>query len=62
MNLIHWSWGSYAIINTSILGAVFMVCMWRTGNILPLIVAHLLINYIGISGINIFLLMLQFAR
>ncbi len=52
--LIHWSWGSHAIINTSIMGAIFLVCVWRTGNIIPLIIAHYLVNLFGISGYNFF--------
>ena len=48
--LIHWSLGLHAIVNTAIIGAVFMVVMWRTGSVLPTIIAHFIINYVSFSG------------
>jgi len=52
--LVHWSWGSHAIINTFIISAVFLVCVWKTGNIIPLVISHLLVDYFGISGYHFF--------
>jgi len=49
--LIHWSLGLSAIVHTAIIGGVFMVCMWRTGSVLPTIIAHFLVNYLAFSGI-----------
>ncbi|MBU1001259.1 MAG: CPBP family intramembrane metalloprotease [Proteobacteria bacterium] len=43
---IHWSLGLAAVASTGLIGAVFMVCMWRTRSVLPLIVAHFVVNYI----------------
>jgi len=43
---IHWSLGLAAIAATGVIGAVFMVCMWRTGSVWPLIFAHFVVNYI----------------
>lgn len=44
--LIHWSLGLAAIAATAVIGAVFMVGMWRTGSVLPLVFAHFVVNYI----------------
>jgi len=49
--LIHWSLGLSAIVHTAIIGGVFMVCMWRTGSVIPTIIAHFLVNYVAFSGI-----------
>jgi membrane protease YdiL (CAAX protease family) len=49
--LIHWSLGLSAIVHTAIIGGVFMVCMWRTGSVIPTIIAHFFVNYIAFSGI-----------
>lgn len=43
---IHWSLGLAAVASTALIGALFMVCMWRTRSVLPLIVAHFVINFI----------------
>jgi hypothetical protein len=48
--LIHWSLGIHAIVNTAIIGAVFMVVMWRTGSVVPTIIAHFFVNYVAFSG------------
>ena len=48
--LIHWSMGLHAIVNTAIIGAVFMVVMWRTGSVVPTIIAHFFVNYVSFSG------------
>ena len=49
--LIHWSLGLSAIVHTAIIGAVFMICIWKTGSILPTIVAHFFVNYVAFSGL-----------
>ena len=48
--LVHWSLGIHAILNTAIVGAVFMVVMWRTGSVVPTIIAHFFVNYVAFSG------------
>jgi len=48
---IHWSFGLHAIVNTAIIGAVFMVVMWRTGSVIPTIIAHFIVNYVSFSGL-----------
>ena len=53
--LIHWSLGLNAIFNTAIIGMVFMVVMWRTGSVLPLILAHFIVDYVDFSGLGKFL-------
>ena len=47
---MHWSLGLHAIVNTAIIGAVFMVVMWRKGSVMPTIIAHFLVNYVAFSG------------
>lgn len=49
--IIHWSLGIHAIINTAILGSVFMIFRWKTGNVLPLIAAHFVVNYVAFTGL-----------
>jgi membrane protease YdiL (CAAX protease family) len=49
--LIHWSLGLSAVLHTTLIGAVFMSCMWRTGSVWPTVLAHFLVNYIAFSGI-----------
>jgi len=49
--LIHWSLGLSAIVHTAIIGAVFMICIWRTGSVFPTIVAHFFVNYVAFSGL-----------
>ncbi len=49
--IIHWSLGVHAIINTAIIGAIFMIVMWKTRSVIPLIIAHFLVDYIAFSGI-----------
>jgi len=48
---IHWSLGLHAIMNTAIIGALFMVVMWRTGSVVPTIIAHFIVNYVSFSGV-----------
>jgi len=42
--------GLHAIVNTAIIGAVFMVVMWRTGSVVPTIISHFIVNYVSFSG------------
>ena len=49
--LIHWSLGVHAIINAAIIGAIFMIVMWKTGSVLPVIIAHFLVDYVSFSGL-----------
>ena len=49
--LIHWSLGLSAIAHTTVIGAVFMICMWKTGSVLPTIFAHFFVNYVAFSGV-----------
>ena len=49
--LIHWSLGLSAIVHTAVIGAVFMICIWKTGSVLPTIFAHFFVNYVAFSGV-----------
>ena len=49
--LIHWSLGLGAIVHTAIIGTVFMVCVWKTGSVLPTIIAHFCVDYVAFSGV-----------
>jgi uncharacterized protein len=49
--LIHWSLGISAVAHTAVIGAVFMVCLWRTGSAYPTIAAHFFVNYVAFSGV-----------
>jgi CAAX protease family protein len=49
--LIHWSLGLSAIVHTGLIGAVFMTVMWKTGSVLPAIVAHFLVDYVAFSSL-----------
>lgn len=48
--IIHWSLGVSAIIHTASIGAIFMVSMWKTGSVLPTIIAHFFVNYVAFAG------------
>jgi hypothetical protein len=48
--LIHWSLGLPAIISTALIGAAFMVCVQKTGSILPTLVAHFVVNLVYFWG------------
>jgi len=48
--LIHWSLGLPAIISTALIGAAFMVCVHKTGSILPTLVAHFVVNLVYFWG------------
>ena len=50
--LIHWSLGLAAIVSTAIIGALFLLVMWRTGSVLPAVIAHFVVNYVDFSGMN----------
>jgi len=47
--VIHWSLGIPAVVSAAVIGAMFMVVMWRTGSVLPTIVAHFIVNYVAFS-------------
>ena len=49
--LIHWSLGLSAIVHTAMIGAAFMICIWKTGSVLPTIFAHFFVNYVAFSGV-----------
>ena len=45
--LIHWSQGLHAIVNTALIGLLFLFIRERTGSIWALVPAHFLINLIS---------------
>jgi len=47
--LIHWSLGPAAVAATGAIGVLFGVCLWRTGSVLPLILAHFVVDYVFFS-------------
>lgn len=49
--LIHWSLGINAIISTAIIGSVFMIALWRTKSVFPLIAAHFIVDHVAFSGL-----------
>lgn len=49
--LIHWSLGLHAIVNCSIWAILPLIVMWKTGSVLPAIIAHFLTNFVSFSGI-----------
>lgn len=49
--LIHWSNGLHAIISTSMIGVLFMVVVWKTKSVIPLIIVHFIINFVAYSGL-----------
>ena len=49
--LIHWSGGLHAVVVTSIIGAVFMVGYLAGGSLLPVMLAHFVINFIDLAGV-----------
>jgi len=49
--LIHWSGGLHAVVVTSIIGAVFMVGYLAGGSLLPIMLAHFVINFIDFAGV-----------
>jgi hypothetical protein len=38
------------IVNTALIGAVFMLSVWRTGSALPASVAHFEVDYLDFTG------------
>ncbi len=48
---IHWSLGLHAIINCSIWAILPLIVMWKTGSVIPAIIAHFLTNLVGFSGV-----------
>ena len=53
--LIHWSLGLAMIVKTTLIGAIFMVGMWKTGSVVPMIVAHALMDFTFFAGIHIWI-------
>jgi membrane protease YdiL (CAAX protease family) len=49
--LIHWSLGWHSVVVTGAIGAVFMVAYLRLRSILPLVVAHFVVNFIDFAGV-----------
>jgi hypothetical protein len=49
--LIHWSQGLYAILITSLIGAVFMIAYMKTRALPPIMLAHFMINFIDFAGV-----------
>ncbi|MEW6201308.1 MAG: type II CAAX endopeptidase family protein [bacterium] len=49
--LIHWSGGFHAIINATVIGAVFMIFYLRTRSTPALMLAHFTIDFIAFSGV-----------
>ncbi|MBW2062216.1 MAG: CPBP family intramembrane metalloprotease [Deltaproteobacteria bacterium] len=50
--LIHWSLGLHAIITTALWGILPLMVMWKTGSVIPSIVAHIVTNVISFSGVT----------
>ncbi len=49
--LIHWSLGVHAIINCAIWAILPLIVMWKTGSVIPAIIAHFLTDFVAFSGI-----------
>lgn len=49
--LIHWSQGGHAVLITGLIGAVFMSAFFVSRALLPVILAHFVINFIDFSGL-----------
>lgn len=49
--LIHWSLGLHAIITTALWGILPLMVMWKTGSVIPSIVAHIVTNVISFSSV-----------
>lgn len=47
---IHWSLGPAAVANAAVIGGVFSLCMWRTGSVYPLIIAHCIVDVLYFGG------------
>lgn len=41
----HWSLGIYSVIFNSLIGAIYFIAVWRTGSIVPSVIAHFVCNY-----------------
>ncbi|MBW2092896.1 MAG: CPBP family intramembrane metalloprotease [Deltaproteobacteria bacterium] len=48
---IHWSLGLHAVITTALWGILPLVVMWKTGSVIPSVLAHILTNMVSFSGI-----------
>ncbi len=49
--LIHWSLGMYAVLITSVIGAVFMIAYLKTRSLPAIMLAHFAINFIDFAGL-----------
>jgi membrane protease YdiL (CAAX protease family) len=49
--LIHWSLGWHSVVVTGAIGAVFMFAYLRLRSILPLVLAHFVVNFIDFAGV-----------
>lgn len=49
-SLIHWSLGIPTLVGAFLIGSIFMALYLKTRNILPLALAHFLINFLFFSG------------
>lgn len=47
--LIHWSQGGHAVLITALIGAVFMIAFLLSRSLLPVILAHFVINFVDFS-------------
>ncbi|MGE0497944.1 MAG: CPBP family intramembrane glutamic endopeptidase [Ramlibacter sp.] len=49
--LIHWSLGLHAVLITGLIGLIFMGAYLRTRSVLPLVLAHFVVNFIDFAGV-----------
>jgi len=49
--LIHWSLGLYAVLISSLIGAVFMMAYLRMRALPPVMLAHFAVNFIDFAGV-----------
>ena len=48
--MIHWSQGLHAVVSTALWGILPMVCMVRTGSIIPGLIAHYSTDVVSLGG------------
>jgi membrane protease YdiL (CAAX protease family) len=49
--LIHWSLGLHAVVITTVIGAVFMMVYLRSRQLLPIAIAHFVVNFVDFAGV-----------
>ncbi len=49
--LIHWSLGLHVVVVASVIGAVFMIVYLRTRRLLPIALAHFVVNFVDFAGV-----------